>query len=265
MKAKEYSEGVGGLASHAGTGFSLVSALFDPTGLSILTLVGSIAGSSGAELIARDERIGWEKHYCPALDAALLSQKKALEQVTGMEKKMHVKNHFGPIVNNIDCLERTTKEHCEMPVQREDPVLKNQRLCRMKKLKAEEEEEDHTEHGDHGDHGEEDIDEDCKKKKSSRSKHDNIDVGSCYWNVNPADSGEEGVERCSACPYAYNYYREGVPGFLTPTEEGINRCKNHKSPNGLVCRFRKGVFKDECCAQIKDKDGNKKINNELCY
>ena len=263
MKAKEYSEWFSKLASYTGTGVSIIGAMFDPTGLSILSIAGSVAGNAGTELRARDQRIGWKEHYCPALDAALLKNKKLLKRVTGMTKKEHVKNlnYYGPIVNNVDCLERTTKELCLMPVERECPKQKKQRLCRMKKLRAEREEEDEDEEDDEAVVN---LDAECHKVKvSPRKHHDNDDpVGSCYWNVNPATSGEDGVERCSACPYAYNHYRQGIPGFMTPTKEGIHRCEKHRSPNGEYCRFSKGTFKDQCCAQMKDEE---RINEDMCY
>ena len=133
-KSHEYSAWFSKLASYTGTGVSLIGAMFDPTGLSIMSLAGSIAGSAGAENMAKEERMGWKQHYCPALDDALLHNKKKLKEVTGMTKENHVEHHFGPIVNNVDCLERTTKALCLMPVEKECVKQKKTRLCRMKNM-----------------------------------------------------------------------------------------------------------------------------------
>ena len=97
--------------SRVNLGVSIVSALFDPTGLSLLGVL-SIAGSVTDEARMAEERAAWREHYCPALDKVLLRNADALEDA-GMPRKTKLKSfHFGELVNNADCMERARKKFC---------------------------------------------------------------------------------------------------------------------------------------------------------
>ena len=243
-KNEEYSKWFADVAGYTGTAISIVGALFDPTGLSLLSLAGSVAGTAGQESVAAEERAAWREHYCPALDDAFLEHAHALKARTGMIKEHKVGEFFGPITNNVDCLERTTRKSCEMPV-----VLEAKQRETEKILKTREEAR------------EEDDDAEYEEDVSGSVTTHFLEKGGCHWNENPGSGGDTGVERCSACPYAYKFYSEGIPGFMKPTKEGITICEEWISPNGEVCTFQEGTFKDECCAKSLDE----KINKDQCY
>jgi len=82
---------------------SIVAALFDPTGLSIVSLCSSIASTGADEARIAAERKNWKEHYCPALDDAM---------VEAREKLSRERVHYGPVANNADCLERPDEESC---------------------------------------------------------------------------------------------------------------------------------------------------------
>jgi hypothetical protein len=106
--------------SRVSLGMSIVSALFDPTGLSLLGVL-SIAGSATDEARMAEERAAWREHYCPALDQVLLRNAKALSR-KGMPHKTKLKSfHFGELVNNADCIERARKKFC-LPEQDEEEM-----------------------------------------------------------------------------------------------------------------------------------------------
>ena len=111
--------------SRANLAISIVSALFDPTGLSLLGVL-SIAGSATDEVRMAKEREAWREHYCPALDKVLLRNADALED-EGMPRKTKLRSfHFGELINNADCLERPREKYC-LPEQDEEEIRRRRR------------------------------------------------------------------------------------------------------------------------------------------
>ena len=112
-KEKEIVSFFGRALNHVSVGVSIVCALFDPTGLSLLNVL-SIAGTAAEEARMAEERKAWREHYCPSLDRVLMQEEisEALHKA-GMPRKTRVKTfHFGELVNNADCEERAKERYC---------------------------------------------------------------------------------------------------------------------------------------------------------
>merc|ERR1712150_40663 len=92
---------------------NLVTAIFDPTGISIVVLVTNVAPTALEETAYHKMRNNWKEYFCPAMREAFIKADPAILSPTELTEIQKVEEHYGPIINNIDCEERTEPTSCK--------------------------------------------------------------------------------------------------------------------------------------------------------